>query len=113
MLSKRTVKSGSRHLLQLCSKRATLPPLLRLHKHVICSSQRPLKVRPYTSLPRTTTAKLPRMSSRALEEENLPSYDAEEFYPVHLGDTIKSRYHVIGKLGYGANSTVWFCRDLQ
>lgn len=52
-------------------------------------------------------------SDRAFEEENLPSYDPEEFYPVHLGDTIKSRYHVIGKLGYGANSTVWFCRDLQ
>ena len=47
------------------------------------------------------------MSCRALDEESLPSYDAEEFYPVHLGDTIKSRYHVIGKLGYGANSTVW------
>ena len=53
------------------------------------------------------------MYRRALDEESLPSYDAEEFYPVHLGDTIKSRYHVIGKLGYGANSTVWFCRDLQ
>lgn len=53
------------------------------------------------------------MSSRALEEESLSGYDADEFYPVHLGDTINSRYHVIGKLGYGANSTVWFCRDLE
>lgn len=53
------------------------------------------------------------MSSRVFEEEGLPSYDPEEFYPVRLGDTIKSRYRVIGKLGYGANSTVWFCRDLQ
>lgn len=51
--------------------------------------------------------------SRAFEEESLPNYDPEEFYPVHLGDKIKSRYHVVSKLGYGANSTVWFCRDLQ
>lgn len=36
-----------------------------------------------------------------------------EFYPVHLGEVIKARYRVIGKLGYGANSTVWLCRDLQ
>lgn len=113
MLSKRTVRSGSRHLLQLCSRCATLPLSLRQHKHTTCSSQRPLKVRSYTSLPRTTTTRFAPMSCRALEEESLPSYDAEEFYPVHLGDTIKSRYHVIGKLGYGANSTVWFCRDLQ
>lgn len=53
------------------------------------------------------------MYSSPLEEESLPGYDPEEFYPVRLGDTIKSRYHVIGKLGYGANSTVWFCRDEQ
>jgi serine/threonine-protein kinase SRPK3 len=46
------------------------------------------------------------------EEERLPEYEAEQFYPVDIGDTIISRYNVIGKLGYGANSTVWFCRDL-
>jgi serine/threonine-protein kinase SRPK3 len=45
-------------------------------------------------------------------EESLPDYEAEQFYPVNIGDTINSRYHVIGKLGYGANSTGWFCRDL-
>lgn len=113
MLSKCTVRSGSRHLLQLYSSCATLPLSLRLRKHTTYSPQRPYKVRPYTSLFRSTTTISTPMSCRALEEESLPSYDAEEFYPVHLGDTIKSRYHVIGKLGYGANSTVWFCRDLQ
>lgn len=46
------------------------------------------------------------------EEESLPDYDSEQFYPIRIGDTIHDRYRVIGKLGYGANSTVWFCRDL-
>lgn len=53
------------------------------------------------------------MSNGVFEEESLPDYDPEDFYPARLGDKIKSRYHVIGKLGYGANSTVWFCRDLR
>ncbi|KAK0326711.1 hypothetical protein LTR54_002322 [Friedmanniomyces endolithicus] len=52
-------------------------------------------------------------SDRHIEEETLPQYDPEEFYPVRIGQTLDSRYNVIGKLGYGANSTVWFCRDLN
>jgi serine/threonine-protein kinase SRPK3 len=49
--------------------------------------------------------------ARLLEEETLPGYDPDDIYPVRLGDLIADRYRVIGKLGYGANSTVWFCRD--
>jgi hypothetical protein len=52
-------------------------------------------------------------SDRCFEEENLPDYEHDQFYPIHLGQKIHSRYQVIGKLGYGSNSTVWFCRDLQ
>lgn len=48
-----------------------------------------------------------------LDEETLPYYDPEEFYPVHIGEVFQQRYQVIGKLGFGANSTVWLCRDLQ
>jgi hypothetical protein len=65
MLSKRTVRSGSRHLLQLCSSCATLPLSLRLQKHTTCSSQRPYKVQPSTSLSRTTTMLWRRNSSQA------------------------------------------------
>ncbi|KAK3649216.1 hypothetical protein LTR56_007056 [Elasticomyces elasticus] len=46
-----------------------------------------------------------------IEEETLPSYRPEKYYPVRFGDTFNNRYHVIGKLGYGAASTVWLCRD--
>lgn len=51
--------------------------------------------------------------SRPFEEERLPWYSADQFYPVRLGEILKSQYRVIGKLGYGAYSTVWLCRDLK
>lgn len=47
------------------------------------------------------------------EEERLLGYKAEEYYPVHLGEVLKSRYQILAKLGYGTASTVWLCRDLQ
>jgi len=48
-----------------------------------------------------------------LEEEKLRGYSPEHFYPVKIGDVYRSRYQVVGKLGYGGHSTVWLCRDLQ
>lgn len=48
-----------------------------------------------------------------LEEENLRGYSPEHFYPVKIGDVFRSRYQVVGKLGYGGHSTVWLCRDLR
>lgn len=47
------------------------------------------------------------------EEETLPDYEPEQFYPIHIGETLNCRYYVIGKLGFGANSTVWFGRDTR
>ena len=51
-------------------------------------------------------------ASRLIEEEKLPYYKPEQFYPVHIGEIFNSKYQVLGKLGYGAYSTVWLCRDL-
>lgn len=48
-----------------------------------------------------------------LEEEKLPWYSEDHLYPVKIGDVFRSRYQVIGKLGYGGYSTVWLGRDLQ
>ena len=50
--------------------------------------------------------------SRLIEEETLPMYNSQAFYPVRIGQVFQSRYQVVGKLGYGAYSTVWLCRDL-
>lgn len=48
-----------------------------------------------------------------LEEERLPSYNYEEYYPIRIGEVINSRYQIVAKLGYGVTSTVWLSRDLQ
>lgn len=51
--------------------------------------------------------------AKRFEEENMPAYERSLFYPVKLGDIFQSKYQVLSKLGFGANSTVWFCRGLQ
>ncbi|KAE8162112.1 kinase domain protein [Aspergillus tamarii] len=50
-------------------------------------------------------------TARLIEEERLPFYKAEQFYSVHIGELLHSRYKVLVKLGYGSYSTVWLCRD--
>jgi serine/threonine-protein kinase SRPK3 len=52
-------------------------------------------------------------TAEKVEEETLAWYSPDVFYPVRIGDVFHSRYQVLGKLGYGAYSTVWLCRDLQ
>lgn len=51
--------------------------------------------------------------NQPFEEEKLPGYEPDQFWPIHIGETLNSRYTVVGKLGFGANSTVWLCRDLN
>lgn len=46
-----------------------------------------------------------------VEEETVPNYDSSRYYPVQIRDIFQDRYEVLGKLGYGATSTTWFCRD--
>lgn len=48
-----------------------------------------------------------------LEEEKLPFYVREEYYPMQIGDVVHVHYQVVAKLGYGTNSTVWLARDLR
>lgn len=51
--------------------------------------------------------------SEKIEEEDLPLYIAENYYPTQIGEIFASLYQVISKLGYGTTSTTWLCRDLQ
>ena len=51
-------------------------------------------------------------TSQLIEEEILPNYLAERYYPVRIGELLKSRYQIVGKLGFGVTSTVWLARDL-
>ncbi|RDA82551.1 hypothetical protein CP532_0938 [Ophiocordyceps camponoti-leonardi (nom. inval.)] len=48
-----------------------------------------------------------------VEEERLPFYKQDDYYPMRIGDIIKDRYQVVAKLGYGTSSTVWLSHDLS
>lgn len=66
-----------------------------------------LLYRRFSSRPLLCTGKPPVL----WEEETLPEYDPSLFYPVHIDEVWKGRYHVRAKLGYGGSSTVWLCND--
>ncbi|PGH32490.1 CMGC/SRPK protein kinase [[Emmonsia] crescens] len=64
--------------------------------------------------PASSKSGFPELSVKKLiEEEGIPSYKVEQFYPVYIGEVFKSRYQVVSKLGFGTSSTVWLCRDLR
>ncbi|KAI1855941.1 hypothetical protein JX265_012024 [Neoarthrinium moseri] len=48
-----------------------------------------------------------------VEEETLPDYLPVRYYPVRIGEVFIDRYQVVGKLGFGASSTVWLAHDLR
>lgn len=43
--------------------------------------------------------------------EWLEDYVMGGYHPVHLGDVLKERYRIVGKLGHGKYSTVWLAQD--
>lgn len=47
-----------------------------------------------------------------VEEETFPFYEPQQYRNVNIGDIYHDQYQVLGKLGYGAYSTSWLCRDL-
>lgn len=48
-----------------------------------------------------------------IEEELLPGYKADDYYPVTTDQTLDSRYRIICKLGRGVGSTVWLAKDVK
>ncbi|KAJ5570433.1 uncharacterized protein N7459_009863 [Penicillium hispanicum] len=40
-----------------------------------------------------------------IEEESIPTYRAEKFFFVRIGEVFNKRYQVVGKLGYGSSAT--------
>ena len=48
--------------------------------------------------------------TNAIEEETYDDYVAEQFYPAHIGELVRSpgggEYELLGKLGFGRHSTV-------
>ncbi|EFY86239.1 protein kinase-like protein [Metarhizium acridum CQMa 102] len=68
-----------------------------------------------TSLPAATSPESPVLlpASTPIEEEELPGYVAENYYPTRIGQVFESRYRVLCKLGRGTGSTVWLAKDLS
>lgn len=86
------------------SPRATAVP----HQTVLSSPQ-------WTCTPRvfpTSGFKLLDQSIE-LEEETLPNYQPEKYYPVNQGEVFNDRYQTLAKIGYGVTSTVWLAKDLM
>ncbi|KAM5508252.1 magnesium ion transporter [Microsporum canis] len=52
-------------------------------------------------------------TNQKIEEETIPNYIASRYYPTRIGEIFEDRYQVVGKLGFGATSTVWLARDME
>ena len=98
--------SLGRALLSLGSSLDHATPLRRVARTM--SSVTPLPARHF---PTSGFVKLD--SSEKIEEEKLPTYVADDYFPVYIGKVFASRYQVVSKLGFGTSSTAWLCRDLQ
>ncbi|KAJ0159583.1 Serine/threonine-protein kinase SRPK [Colletotrichum tanaceti] len=46
-------------------------------------------------------------SNEKMEEELFPDYTASRYYPVRIGEVLRNRYQIVGKLGFGASSTLF------
>ncbi|KXJ86672.1 serine threonine protein kinase, CMGC group [Microdochium bolleyi] len=69
--------------------------------------------RPWKRLDFSQATRFARLSAdHKVKEECFPDYVASRYYPVRLGDVLSDQYQVVGKLGFGASSTVWLARDL-
>ncbi|KAL2871653.1 putative protein kinase [Aspergillus lucknowensis] len=51
--------------------------------------------------------------SQKIEEETLPDYITSRYYPARIGEIFQGRYQIVGKLGFGASSTLWLARDMN
>lgn len=52
-------------------------------------------------------------SDQKIEEEAHDAISKGRYYPVQVGDIIKNKYQVVGKLGYGLGSTVWLANEFR
>jgi hypothetical protein len=52
-------------------------------------------------------------TSVLVEEERVPGYRPEFFYPANPGQVLNNRYKILTKIGWGTASTVWLAEDLE
>ncbi|KAJ5087456.1 protein kinase domain protein [Penicillium angulare] len=51
--------------------------------------------------------------STTLEEEKERHFSEGVYCPVNIGDVLNEHYQVVGKLGFGRESTCWLARDIK
>ncbi|KAG6006486.1 hypothetical protein E4U21_007030 [Claviceps maximensis] len=52
-------------------------------------------------------------SKAIIDEEKIPGYNSELYYPANPSDVLEDRYRLIAKLGWGASSTAWLALDTR
>ncbi|KAJ5700873.1 hypothetical protein N7493_011919 [Penicillium malachiteum] len=60
-----------------------------------------------------TRRKLALPQHELIDEEKIPRYNSDVFYPAKQGQVLGDKYQLVLKVGFGRNSTVWFARDLN
>ena len=53
------------------------------------------------------------LSDQKIEEEAHDAISKGRYYLVRVGDIIKTKYQVLGKLGYGLGSTIWLANEFR
>lgn len=48
-----------------------------------------------------------------VDEERVPGYNPEHYYPANPGDVLENRYQLDAKIGWGSSSTVWLAHDIH
>jgi hypothetical protein len=83
---------------------------MQLVKPLVRSALRPFQLKPWIPSEIEPT----RLSlTHLLEEEHCPTYKAESYYPMRLGEILNNKYQVCMKFGWGTTATVWVARDLD
>lgn len=79
-------------------------------------NQLPCQV-PFAGLPAVSSRQMVSTGRSPYEHvedvERLEDYRPGGFHPIQIGDTLRERYHIAHKLGYGSFSTIWLARDKQ
>ncbi|KAJ6019805.1 protein kinase [Penicillium canescens] len=52
-------------------------------------------------------------TSHLLDEERVPWYEENRFYPAKPGEVLAERFQILVKIGYGSSSTTWLARDMR
>ncbi|KAJ4259716.1 hypothetical protein NW762_007647 [Fusarium torreyae] len=71
-----------------------------LRRDLVQKTHLPLPVRKISTAP----------DKEPFEEEKAWDYHPESYYPARIGETLKGKYQLVSKLGWGTGSTVWLAK---